>query len=268
MPKCAAIHTMCLMLIAYNYHPDYPLILASNRDEFYSRPTEPLAVRGAQQDMLCGLDLEGGGTWLGSSRSGRIAALTNVREPERHSGNAPSRGLLVKQCVLSEQPLSDCLNTIMQQADSYNGFNLITADSSGVYYCSNRTGAVQKLSAGLYGLSNHQLDTDWPKVSSAKTMFRNVLDSADKLDCEALFSILRTDECPPEHLRPDTGVGPNWERILAPIFIHSEIYGTRTSSLVLLARDGHLRFIERTHGSPGSSDIPDTREFAFDAQHT
>jgi len=156
----------------------------------------------------------------------------------------------------------------MQQTDSYNGFNLIAADSSGVYYCSNRTEVVQKLSTGLYGLSNHQLDTGWPKIRSAKIMFRNVLDSADKLDCEALFSILRNNECPPKHLLPDTGVGPYWERILAPIFIHSEIYGTRTSSLVLLTRDGRLRFIERTHGSSGSSDVPDTREFAFDAQYT
>ncbi len=258
---------MCLMLIAYNYHPDYPLILASNRDEFYCRPTEALNVREEQQDMLCGLDLEGGGTWLAASRSGRIAALTNVREPDRVNSNAPSRGLLVKQCVLSDQPLSDCLNTIMQQADSYNGFNLIAADSSGLYYCSNRIATVQKLPTGIYGLSNHRLDTAWPKVTTAKAMFHDVLDSADELDCEALLSILRTRECPPEHLLPDTGVGSVWESILAPIFIDSEIYGTRTSSLVLLARDGRLRFIERTHDSAGSSDSPGTRDYAFNMQH-
>jgi uncharacterized protein with NRDE domain len=258
---------MCLMLIAYNYHPDYPLILASNRDEFYCRPTEALNVHEEQQDMLCGLDLEGGGTWLAASRSGRIAALTNVREPERHSGNAPSRGLLVKQCVLSDQPLSDCLNTIMQQAESYNGFNLIAADSSGLYYCSNRTATVQKLATGLYGLSNHQLDTAWPKVTTAKALFRDALDAPGALNHEKLFTLLRNNECPPEHLLPDTGVGPYWERILAPIFIDSEIYGTRTSSLILLARDGLLRFIERTHDSARSSDSPGTRDHAFNVQH-
>jgi uncharacterized protein with NRDE domain len=254
---------MCLMLIAYNYHPDYPLILASNRDEFYCRPTEALNVREEQQDMLCGLDLEGGGTWLAASRSGRIAALTNVREPDRVNSNAPSRGLLVSQCVLSAQTLPECLNDIMQQADSYNGFNLIAADSSGLYYCSNRIATVQKLPTGIYGLSNHRLDTAWPKVTTAKALFRDALDSAGELNCEALLSILRTRECPPEHLLPDTGVGSVWERILAPIFIDSEIYGTRTSSLVLLARDGRLRFIERTHGSAGSSDSPGTQDYAF-----
>jgi len=258
---------MCLMLIAYNYHPDYPLIVASNRDEFYNRQTEPLAMRN-QQQMLCGLDREAGGTWLAAGKSGRIAALTNVREPERHSVNAPSRGLLVSQCVLSAQTLPECLTDIMQQADNYNGFNLITADSSGLYCHSNRTATVQELPTGLYGLSNHQLDTAWPKVTTAKALFRDALDAPGILNHEKLFKLLRNNESPHNSLLPDTGVGPVWERILAPIFIHSELYGTRTSSLVLLARDGRLRFIERTHGQPGSSDIPDTREFAFEAQYT
>ncbi len=253
------------MLIAHNYHPDYPLILASNRDEFYSRQTEPLAMRN-EQAALYGLDLEEGGTWLAASKSGRIAALTNVREPARHSSDALSRGLLVKECVLSSRPLPEHLHDIMQQADRYNGFNLIAADDSGLYYCSNRTHAVQKLDRGLFGLSNHRLDTPWPKVTSAKKMFRNVLDSNKELDCEKIFSILRTDECPPEHLMPDTGVGPTWERILAPIFIHSEIYGTRTSSLILIGNNGRLRFIERTHGLPGSSDSAGTQDFCFEAQ--
>lgn len=251
------------MLIAYNYHPEYPLVLASNRDEFYCRPTEPLSLHVHQQEMLCGLDLQEGGTWLAAGRSGRIAALTNVREPDIINDNACSRGLLVSQCVQSTQPLPEYLNDIMQQAGSYNGFNLISADSSGLYYCSNRNDAVQKLSAGLYSLSNHRLDTPWPKVTRAKAMFSDALSAFGPLDPDALFTILRDDERPPDHLLPDTGVGPAWERILAPIFIHSEIYGTRTSSLILLSRDGRLRFIERTHGSPGSSDMPGIKDFAF-----
>jgi uncharacterized protein with NRDE domain len=254
---------MCLMLIAYNYHPEYPLVLASNRDEFYGRPTEPLSFRGPQQEMLCGLDLQEGGTWLAAGSSGRIAALTNVREPDRLNGSALSRGLVVSQCVQSTQPLPEYLNDIMQQADSYNGFNLIAADSSGLYYCSNRINAVRKLSAGLYGLSNHCLDTPWPKVTAAKAMFRDALDTPGDLDCEVLFTLLRNDERVPGDLLPDTGVGPVWERILAPIFVRSELYGTRTSSLILLSRDGCLRFIERTHGSSGSSDIPCIKDYAF-----
>jgi len=254
---------MCLMLIAYNRHPVYRIILASNRDEFYCRPSEALAVRGPEKDMLCGLDLDGGGTWLAAHSSGRIAALTNVREPDRMATDAPSRGLLVTGCVLSDQPLRQHLGALMQQAGAYNGFNLIAADESDLYYCSNRTGAVRELPAGLYGLSNHRLDTPWPKLTRAKDMFKEVLSSPGKLDIEALFSILRDDHRPPDDLLPDTGVGRAWERILSPIFIHSDIYGTRTSSLILLGRDGRLRFIERTHGMPGSTDLAGTREYSF-----
>jgi uncharacterized protein with NRDE domain len=256
---------MCLVLIAHDCHPRYRLILASNRDEFYSRPTEPLAFHGPEQNLLCGRDLEEGGTWLAVSSSGRVAALTNVREPGISGGTTPSRGLLVNECAQSTQPLPDFLESVMLQADSYNGFNLVACDDSGLYYCSNRIPCVQKLDAGLYGLSNHQLDTPWPKLTTAKTLFRDILDAAGELDCEALFTLLRDDTCPPADQLPDTGVGPVWEQILAPIFIKSEIYGTRTSSLVLIASNGHIRFIERTHASPGSPDTPGTREYSFSA---
>lgn len=253
------------MLIAHDCHPRYRLILASNRDEFYSRPTEPLAFHGQDQEMLYGRDLDGGGTWLAAAGSGRVAALTNVREPGMFNANTPSRGLLVNECVQSTRPLPDHLERVMQQADTYNGFNLIACDGSGLYYCSNRIPAVRKLSSGQYGLSNHRLDTPWPKLTAAKNRFRDVLDAAGELDCEAIFTILRDDTRPPDGQLPDTGVGPVWERILAPIFIQSELYGTRTSSLVLIARDGHIRFIERTHGSPDSSDSPGTRDYVFSA---
>jgi uncharacterized protein with NRDE domain len=165
----------------------------------------------------------------------------------------------------STQPLHVYLARVMQQADNYNGFNLIACDGSGLYYCSNRIPAVKKLTPGLYGLSNHRLDTPWPKLTTAKTMFGDILDAAGELDPEAIFTLLQNDTRPPDNRLPDTGVGPVWERILAPIFIQSEIYGTRTSSLVLIARNGHIRFIERTHGSPGSSDQPGTKDYEFNA---
>jgi uncharacterized protein with NRDE domain len=259
---------MCLLLVAYNCHPRYQVILASNRDEFYSRSTEPLSVRGTDRKVLCGLDLEGGGTWLAAAQSGRIAALTNVREPERMRAEAPSRGLLVSGCAASDNPLDRFLAALMHQAAAYNGFNLIAADSSGLYYCSNRTGSIQKLDSGLYGLSNHGLDTPWPKLTRAKKLFAGILDRPGPIHDESLFAMLRDDEHPPDHMLPDTGVGPLWERILSPIFIHSDIYGTRTSSLVFLDHIGTLRFIERTHALPGSCDSPGTREFSFETQNT
>lgn len=259
---------MCLLIIACNCHPDYPLVLASNRDEFYCRKTEPLAFRGRGPDMLCGLDLEGGGTWLAAARSGRVAALTNVREPGRMKADAPSRGLLVSGCAASDQPLDQFLAALIRQPEQHNGFNLIAADRTGLYYCSNRTGSVCRLPAGLYGLSNHGLDTPWPKVTRAKELVAGVLAVRGALDAGALFDVLRDDAQPPDAALPDTGVGPVWERILAPIFIHSDSYGTRTSSLVLLDHSGNLRFIERTHGLPGSSDCPGTRELSFAVPNT
>jgi uncharacterized protein with NRDE domain len=148
----------------------------------------------------------------------------------------------------------------MRQSGRYNGFNLIAADGTALYYCSNRAGTIRTVPPGLYGLSNHRLDTPWPKVTAGKTMFQDVLDRPGEPDCEAMLQMLRNDECPHDDELPDTGVGAVWERILAPIFIASAVYGTRTSSVVLLARDGRLRFIERTYGAPGSGDRPGTRE--------
>lgn len=257
---------MCLVLVSYKRHPEYPLIVASNRDEFFSRPTEALAFRGAGDELLCGLDLEAGGTWLAAGRRGRVAVLTNVREPGRINAAGPTRGRLVTGCVNSEHPLRRHLETLMNYADMYNGFNLIAADASGLYYCSNRTGTVRPLGPGLYGLSNHTLDTPWPKLTRAKAMFARALACPGPLDEEALFAILRDEELPPDSMLPDTGVGTVWERILAPVFISSGIYGTRTSSIVLLSRDGRLRFIERTHGRPGSPDKAGTREYCFEIE--
>jgi uncharacterized protein with NRDE domain len=191
-----------------------------------------------------------------------------VREPERVNARACSRGLLVTGCAASDQPLDQFLEALMLQPDRHNGFNLIAADRTGLYYCSNRTGSVCRLPDGLYGLSNARLDTPWPKVTRAKNLFAEVLKAPGVLDTGALFEVLRDDAQPPDATLPDTGVGPAWERILAPIFIHSDIYGTRTSSLVLLDRRGHLHFIERTHGLPGSSDSPGTRALSFSVPDT
>jgi uncharacterized protein with NRDE domain len=254
---------MCLILFAYQYHSEYPLVLAANRDEFYSRPTSPLAFHGRSKELLAGRDLEGGGTWLAASRSGRIAALTNFRELERHGPGAPSRGLLVTDCALSGESLDSLLPALAAQTSCYAGFNLIAGDRTGLFYCSNRGAAVRRLSPGLYGLSNHLLDTAWPKVAAGKMKFRNVLGDPDGPDPEALFELLRDNTLPPKNKLPDTGVGPAWERILAPIFIQSPIYGTRSSSVILLGKEGKLRFIERTHAVEGFVEAGETREYSI-----
>lgn len=254
---------MCLILFAYQYHPEYPLVLAANRDEFHSRPTAPLGFHGPSHELLCGRDLEGGGTWLAAARSGRIAGLTNYRELERHGPGAPSRGLLASSCVLSRESLESHLHAMMAQAHSYAGFNLIAGDGAGLFYCTNRAAGVRRLSSGLYGLSNHQLDTAWPKVARGKEKFRSTLAHPGAPDTEAIFGLLRDRHAPPDDQLPDTGVGAAWERILAPIFIQSPIYGTRSSSIILLHKSGLLRFIERTHAVEGFVEREETRERSF-----
>lgn len=251
---------MCLILFAYHYHRDYPLVLAANRDEFHTRPTSPLAVHGPAKQLLCGRDLEGGGTWLAAAQSGRIAALTNYRELERHAPGAPSRGMLVMNTALAPEPLDAHLQSLCACAADYAGFNLIAGDDTGLYYFTNRGAAPQKLAPGLYGLSNHLLDTAWPKVKRGKKAFGHTLEHPAGPDPQALFGLLRDDSLPPEGLLPDTGVGPAWERILAPVFIQSPIYGTRTSSIILLDKNGVLRFFERTHAVEGFVEREETRE--------
>ncbi len=257
---------MCLILFAYRLHPDYPLILAANRDEFHSRPTSPLALHGPDKELLSGRDLEGGGTWLAASRHGRIAALTNFRELERHAPGAPSRGMLVSASALSREPLEACLQALLARSAEYAGYNFIAGDRAGLFYCSNRGAPVRRLAPGLYGLSNHLLDTAWPKVTRGKNTFREALARTGGPDPESMFGLLRDAHLPPDAELPDTGVGPAWERILAPIFIQGPVYGTRSSSVVLLDRRGLLRFFERTHAVPGFQAREETRSFSLQVE--
>ncbi len=237
---------MCLILFAWHQHPHYPLVLAANRDEFYQRPSAPLAFWPDAPTVLAGRDQIAGGTWLGLSRSGRFAALTNVRDPARRRPDAPSRGALVSGFLLGEQPATGYLADIQPRADDYNGFNLLLGDASGLHYFSSYAGAPRRLVAGLYGLSNAELDRPWPKVERGKERLAAAL-AEPQLD--ALFELLGDRTQPPDQTLPDTGVGVDRERQLAPIFICGEHYGTRSSSVLLLDADGTAELAERDAAS-------------------
>ena len=248
---------MCLILFAHDIHPRYRLLLAANRDEFYQRPTSPLSAWDDQPKILAGRDLQGGGTWLGITRSGRIAAVTNYRDPGLVLTDAPSRGSLVRDFLESSEPAERYLAHIAAEADRYNGFNLIVGDLYGLWYLSNRDTGFRRVEPGLYGLSNHLLDTDWPKVRRGKAALQRLMEDKRAAVVEPILELLADRTTAPDHALPDTGVGLKWERILSPIFITSETYGTRSSSVIQCSRDGEFSFVERSYqceaGSIGSS---------------
>jgi uncharacterized protein with NRDE domain len=241
---------MCLILFSYKQHPGYRLVLAANRDEFLKRPTAPLDFHFAGECILSGRDLQDGGTWLGLGAGGRLAAITNYRDPSRVRAAAPSRGEIILRYLRSGLGAAAFIEQFAAEAAGYNGFNLIVADADDLLHFSNTTGEVSNLSPGIYGLSNHLLNTPWPKVAGGRTMLQEILAGADDPDEDALFRLLADTRHPAAALLPETGVGLEWERILSSIFIHSPTYGTRSSSVITITDEGHAEFHERSfdHG--------------------
>jgi uncharacterized protein with NRDE domain len=223
---------MCLILFAYRWHPHYPLVLAANRDEFYDRPTAPLAFWPENLALLAGRDLAAGGTWLGVNRQGRLAAITNYRDPANFRPQAPSRGPLVSDFLQSQEPAQTYLQRLQLQADDYNGFNLLLGDDEGLHYYSNQGGEPRVLSPGLYGLSNHLLNTPWPKVERGKRDLAAALSRTAELVPETLWPVLGDRTPAPDEALPATGVSLEWERALSPLFIATPGYGTRSSTLL------------------------------------
>ena len=241
---------MCLIVFAYNVHPSYPLILAANRDEFYERPSAPADFWEDQPQVLAGRDLKEGGTWLGVTPKEKFSAITNYRDPSTFKSKAPSRGKLVYHYLCGDQSVDKYLGKISRQTDKYNGFNLILGEGSDLFIFSNR-GEKQKLKPGIYGLSNHFLNTPWPKVSRGKKLLKAALDKKGAELEEALFALLADRHIPPDSKLPATGIGLEWERVLSPIFITSPVYGTRSSTILLIGKNKRVKFVEKVFdGNP------------------
>jgi uncharacterized protein with NRDE domain len=254
---------MCLILLSYNSHPLFKLVIAANRDEFYNRPTAPLAVWTDAPGVIAGRDLKEGGTWMGVSPGGRLAAITNYRDPRSLKPAAPTRGTLVAEFLAGGMSARDYLEQLGCAAGNYNGFNLVVFDGEDLCFFSNREGVVRPIPAGLHGLSNHLLDTPWPKVKRGLELFKTAT-AADAISAEAVFKVLGDRTPPPDEALPETGVGIEWERILSPLFIESDIYGTRSSSFVTIDRSGKLEFHERTYDRQGNRALPpQTRRIAL-----
>lgn len=255
---------MCLIFLSWHEHPDYPLVVAANRDEYYARPTAAADFWQEAPDVLAGRDLEAGGTWLGVSRSGRFAALTNYRRGRGNAANAPSRGRLVSDFLVSRCAPGDYLQSLADRAQSYNGFNLLVADRHSLHWFSTHGGEPRKLEAGTYAVSNDLLDTPWPKVVRGRRGFEDLL-AARPMDVPALFDLLSDRQTAEDAALPDTGIGLARERTLSPIFITSDDYGTRSSTVVLVDADGGVAFHERTHGAGTSQAGTVTYTYSIEA---
>jgi uncharacterized protein with NRDE domain len=241
---------MCLILFAYKVHPSYNLILAANRDEFYERPSSAADFWEDAPQVLAGRDLQEGGTWMGIDRAGRFAAITNYRDPASLKNNTPSRGGLVSAYLCGNQSAGDYLARISRQGQLYNGYNLIVGDRNELLTYSNR-GERQKLNPGIYGLSNHLLNTPWPKVLRGKKLLAATLNKKGAELEEALFALLADRKIPADDKLPDTGIGLEWERMLSSIFIESPVYGTRSSTILLIGKNGRIKFVEKVYdGQP------------------
>lgn len=238
---------MCLIALAWQAHPDYPLLVAANRDEFYARPASPARFWEDAPDVLAGRDLKEGGTWLGLTRQGRFAALTNVREPGTPAGRL-SRGLLVADFLKGQERPLDYLSFIATQGQDFSGFNLLVGDREQLAFYSNRNGAPVLLQPGIHGLSNATLDTPWPKVRKLRAGFTAALEGGP--GPEQLLNLLYDDAPAEDAELPDTGVGLIMEKLLSSCFIHSPMYGTRASTAVLVGQR-RAQFIEQSFTHEG-----------------
>lgn len=234
---------MCLITIAYQEHPRFPLIVAANRDEFRDRPAEPARFWPSAPHILAGRDVRAGGTWLGISRTGRFAAITNYRDLRRPPIAGPTRGALVKNALDGELDLGD--------SSKYEGFNLLHGPVEAMRYHNNIEPVDAALTPGIHGLSNHFLNTPWPKVDRAKADLREALNGNERDLVDSLFGLLANAGIAPDGELPDTGLPLAQERAVSSIFISGSEYGTRCSTVVLVDREGQVQFEERTYPDKG-----------------
>jgi uncharacterized protein with NRDE domain len=244
---------MCLLSFAINSHADYRLIIAANRDEKFARPTSEAKFWDDAPHILAGRDLEAGGTWLGVTNS-RLAALTNYYGPDEYATDKLTRGKLITDFLNSNQSANQYLEQLEQTGDRYNGFGLVFGDSTGLNYFTNRGPVVRGIPDGVHALSNHLLDTHWPKVINVKAGLLKIISGSETLDPEDLFTLLSDRTLYADSLLPDTGVGIARERSLSSIFVSREDkkFGTRCSTIILIDQENHVIFIERSFDSLGN----------------
>ncbi|MGM0417776.1 MAG: NRDE family protein [Thermodesulfobacteriota bacterium] len=234
---------MCLIIFSFKQNKEFPLIIAANRDEFYERETKTLDLWNKNSDIIAGKDLKSGGTWMGiNKKTKQFAAITNYRDPSNFKQDAKSRGIIVSSFLENEIAPDDFIKKLQSKKDEYNGFNLIAGNKDEIYYYSNISNRPEKLEPGIHGLSNHLLNTDWPKVEKSKKELEKTFKSENII--EDSIKVLLNDKTFPDNELPETGMGLEWERLLSPVFVKSEIYGTRASSVLIFDKNNKVNFRE------------------------
>jgi uncharacterized protein with NRDE domain len=242
---------MCLISIAYNSHPDYPLLVAANRDEYHQRPTATAQFWSEYPDLLAGRDLQAGGTWMGITRAGRFAAITNHRNPPTTPSQPRSRGFLTLDFLAGMSSAPRYLDAINASAGEYAGFNLIVGEHGQLWYLSNIERQVQLLQPGICSLSNALLHSNWPKQELASSQMRRC--TAGTIDHPGLQAVVSSRVQVEEHRLPDTGVGLEFEKLLSAPFIVSPEYGTRATTSLSLDALGHGDWLETSFDKAGNT---------------
>lgn len=244
---------MCLLVLAWQAHPRYGLVVAANRDEFHERPAAPLAKWPVPGDILAGRDLRAQGTWLGLDRRRHFGVITNFRELQRPRPDAPTRGALIPDYLRGTASAASFLTRLQPDASRYSGFNLLLSDGDSLWYASNRAEQFARpLPPGVYGLSNEFLDTPWPKLRRVRRRFEAWLGDPSQTGASGLFALLddRATATADEEL-PRTGVPLEWERVLSAPFVLHPDYGTRASTVLLLEPSGAGYLAERRFDAQG-----------------
>ncbi len=257
---------MCLILFSYQAHPAYPLIVAANRDEAYARASAAAAFWSDDANIFGGRDLEQGGTWLACTRTGHIAAITNFRDGHPRTAAPRSRGEIAARYLSCATDAGTYFADLQRTQHEYNGFCALAGNLEALYFLSNRGNGVELIKRGVHGLSNHLLDTPWPKVTAGRAVLQDLPPHGEKKIIGRLFDYLAQRSWAPDAALPDTGVGMQRERELSPAFVAGERYGTRASTVVLIGKDGDVFYEERSFEAAGSPLGSVTQRFRLEAR--
>lgn len=243
---------MCLILLAWRVHPEFPLVFAGNRDEAYERPSAAAGFWADDPRIFGGRDLEKGGTWLGMTRTGRLAAITNYRDGRAARVAPRSRGELTAAFLRGTDEPRAYLEGVEARGSDYGGYTLVVSDLERMVCISNRGRSIEEIAPGIHGLSNHLLDTPWPKVTRGKERLSALMKADESGLMRGLFDVLEDRTVAPDAELPDTGVGLPRERELSCAFVAGERYGTRASTVLLLSRNDEVVCVERRFGARGA----------------